>query len=50
MPSSCQRVLARPSAEKPMQNKPQVDLMARELRENGFDHEQGARHDFAFVA
>ena len=33
-----------------MSNKPQVDLMARELRENGFDHEQGARHDFAFVA
>ena len=33
-----------------MRTNPQVDAMARELRENGFDNEQGARHDFAFVA
>ena len=33
-----------------MRSNPQVDAMARELRENGFDHEQGARHAFAFVA
>ena len=33
-----------------MRTNPHADAMARELRENGFDHEQGARHDFAFVA
>ena len=33
-----------------MRTTPQVDAMARELRENGVDAEPGARHDFAFVA
>lgn len=33
-----------------MRTNPQFDAMARELRENGFDAEQGARHDFAFAA
>jgi hypothetical protein len=33
-----------------MRTNPHADAMARELRQHGFDHEQGARHDFAFVA
>ena len=31
-----------------MRTNPQADAMARELREHGFDTEQGQRHDFAF--
>jgi hypothetical protein len=33
-----------------MRTNPQADAMARELREHGFDAEQGQRHDFAFEA
>lgn len=33
-----------------MRSNPQADAMARELREHGFDAEQGQRHDFAFEA
>ena len=33
-----------------MRTNPHVDAMARELREHGFDAEQGQRHEFAFVA
>ena len=33
-----------------MRTNPHIDAMARELREHGFDAEQGQRHEFAFVA
>jgi hypothetical protein len=33
-----------------MQTDHDIDAMARDLRENGFDAEQGARYDFAFGA
>ena len=33
-----------------MRTNPQADAMARELREHGFDAEQGQRHEFVFVA
>lgn len=33
-----------------MRTNPQIDAMARELLEHGFDAEQGQRHEFAFVA
>ena len=33
-----------------MRTNPHVDAMARELREHGFDDEQGQRHEFAFGA
>jgi hypothetical protein len=33
-----------------MRTNPHADAMARELREHGFDAEQGQRHAFAFGA
>jgi hypothetical protein len=33
-----------------MRTHPEFHVMARELRENGLDAEQAARHGFAFVA
>jgi hypothetical protein len=40
----------RSSAESAMQTDHDIDAMARDLREHGFDAEQGARYDFAFAA